>query len=69
MTNFQYSIGIDVSKTQLDLFDERNQAILSFPNTDQGIQQLLGYLQECPSPSVWHHCIRALERLRQQASQ
>jgi len=53
MTHFHCSIGIDVSKARLDIFDERNQKNFSFPNTKLGITKFLEYLQNNEHQPIW----------------
>lgn len=53
MTHSLHSIGIDISKTNLDIFDERNKLSASFSNTSEGIKQFLKYLQKNRSQSLW----------------
>jgi transposase len=53
MTNLHHSIGIDVSKMQLDIFDERNQRSMSFPNTSQGISLFVKYLENKIHLPIW----------------
>ena len=53
MTPLHYSIGIDVSKKQLDIFDEKTQRSISFSNTISGIKLFLKYLQDNFQEPIW----------------
>ena len=53
MTNTYYSIGVDISKTRVDIFDERNRKNISFSNNEQGIKKFLRYLDSNNTQSLW----------------
>ena len=53
MTNLHHSIGIDISKATLDIFDERNKLGTCFSNTEEGAKQLLKYLHKNRNQPLW----------------
>ena len=45
---YSTTIGIDISKKSLDLYHSARQQVYRYQNTDQGIFDLLNFVQENP---------------------